>query len=389
MIPLILFSLKRRFLNRMALTLNALTLGMIVLMANADHVALALILNLGQLTPISMDEQTRSTVLDDMSWQSAGFTLVTEAPITIDWIDDHYVVSGAVDPITQNGIAQQLLKSHQLRILLSSDPSLEALMVRFSTVEVTFDPPWDPLSALRENLLFSVLTAAYFMILNFIAVNSGEVIAEKTSNVLELILSRLKPQEHFIAKLITGVSSLVIQLVMSGSMVGLVLVARWRSDRFLGLIRFATRLFKLNPEVINAETVMTFLSPNPALILRFLMALGVLMLGMSLLLVLIIIVSARVKSAEEASMIQGPFYLGLLVLYYVSLGVMNPVSLNSGLGRILSLVPVGSMLVMGMRILSGGVSDVEVSLSVIGSVLTLGGILMLGYPLYRRGLTQR
>ena len=88
-------------------------------------------------------------------------------------------------------------------------------------------------------------------------------------------------------------------------------------------------------------------------------------------------------------MIQGPFYLGLLALYYVSLGLMNPASLESGMGRTLSLVPIGSMLVMGMRILSSTVSASEVALSVIGSVLMFVGIVMLGYPVYRRGLTQR
>lgn len=388
MIHLILFSLKRRFLNRMALLLNALTLGIILVIANADHVALALSLDLGKLTPIGVNESTRATLLDEQSWESAGFTLVADAPITIDWVEDHYEVKGAHDPLTQNGIAQQLLKSHQLCILLASDPSLEAFMVKFSTVEVTFDPPWDPIAALRDNVLFSILTAVYFMILNFIAVNSGEVMSEKTSNVLELILSRLRPHQHFIAKLVTGVSSLLIQVVLSGGMIGLVMVARWRSDRFMGLIRFMIRLFKVDPEVINQETVLGLLTPSGEVLVRFLLAFGILMLGMTLLLVLIIIVSSRVKSTEEASMIQGPFYLGLLALYYLSLGVTNPVSMNTGLGQTLSLLPIGSMLVMGMRILSGSVSVAEVGLSVVGSVVVLVGAVVVGYPWYRRGLTK-
>ncbi len=388
MIPLILFSLKRRFFNRMALTLHALTVLVILVIANADHVAQALNLELGKLTPIGVDEPTRATFPDESSWESAGFTFVEKASITIKWVDDHYEVTGAHDPITQNGIAQQLLRSHQLRILLAGDPSLEAFMVNFSTVDVTFDPPWDPIATLRDNILFSILTAVYFMILNFIAVNSGEVMAEKTSNVLELILSRLKPHHHFLAKLVTGVSSLWIQVLVSGGMIGLVMVARWRSDRFMGLIRFMIRLFKMNPEVINPETVMQLLTPSVDLLGRFLLAFGILMLGMGVLLVLIIIVSSRVKSAEEASMIQGPFYLGLLALYYVSLGVMNPISLNTGLGQTLSLVPLGSMLVMGMRIINGSVSAAEVGLSVVGSIVTLVAVILVGYPWYRRGLTQ-
>lgn len=389
MTQLIAFSLRRRFLNRLALILNGLTLLALILIVNADHLVNALNLEIGNLTRIGVDEVTRAQLVDEMSWEMAGFDLVDEATITLRWNEDHFMVTGAEDPLIQNGLAQLLLKSHQLRIVLSSDPSLEDFLVDFSTVKVTFDPPWDPMRALRENVLFSILTAAYFMVLNFIAINSGEIMAEKTSNVLELILSRLKPHEHFLSKLIIGISSLLIQFSLSGIMIGLVLAARWRSDRFVGLIRFATRVFKLDPGVFNVEILQSFLRLDGSLILRFGLALGILLLGMSLLLVLIVIVSSRVKSAEEASMIQGPFYLGLLALYYVSLGLMNPASLESGMGRTLSLIPIGSMLVMGMRILSSTVSASEVALSVIGSVLMFVGIVMLGYPVYRRGLTQR
>ena len=356
MIHLIIFSLRRRFLNRMALTLNGLTLLALIFLLNADQLSKALHFNLGELTRIGADESTRAMMVDETLWERAGFELAEEASIRLRWDNDHYTVSGAQDPMTQNGLVQVLLKNHQLRLLLSGDPSLEAFLVDFSTVDVTFDPPWDPMSTIRENVLFSILTAAYFMVLNFIAVNSGEIMAEKTSNVLELILSRLKPHEHFLAKLITGIASLLLQFIISGTMISLVLAARWRLDRFVGLIRFATRLFKLDPELFNVETILSFLSVDGALLIRFMIALGVLLLGMSILLVIIIIVSSRVKSAEEASMIQGPFYLGLLALYYVSLGLMNPASLSSGIGRVLSLIPVGSMLVMGMRVLSGAVS---------------------------------
>lgn len=113
------------------------------------------------------------------------------------------------------------------------------------------------------------------------------------------------------------------------------------------------------------------------------------MLGMTILLVLIIIVSAHVKSVEEAAMVQGPFYLGLLALYYVSLGLLNPQSLEAGWGKVLSLVPVGSMLLMGMRVLSGTVRSVELLFSAGVSFLVLGVLIGVGYPIYRRGLIRQ
>lgn len=385
---LIMFSLRRRFINRLSFILNSLTLAIVLLLFNADHVAHGLNLSIGQLTPIMVDEITRSLLLDESEWVEAGFTFATDAKIEIRTSEGQYVVSGAADPLTQNALMQLLLKSHQWRILAQSDPSVEEFLVTFNAVNVTFDPPWDPLAAMRENLLFSVLSAAYFMVLNFIAVNSGEIIAEKTSNVLEMILSRLKPHDHFLAKVITGLGSLMIQWVILGVIVGLTAVARWRHDRFVDLIRFAIRVLKVDPDVVTTETLQIFLSPSPELMGRFAAAMGILLMGMAILLVVIIIVSAHVKTVEEAAMIQGPFYVGLLTLYYLSLGLMSPQSLETGWGKLVSLMPIGSMLLMGMRILNGTVRSVEVLFAVSLSMLFFGVVIGVGYPIYRRGLIR-
>jgi ABC-type Na+ efflux pump permease subunit len=172
-------------------------------------------------------------------------------------------------------------------------------------------------------------------------------------------------------------------------MLGLTVFARWQHDRFVGLIRFVIRVFKVSPDLMNADTVLAFLSPGPQLLIKLVMAMSVLMVGMTLLLVLIIVVSAHVKSVEEAAMVQGPFYLGLLALYYVSLGLLNPQSLETGWGKILSLLPVGSMLLMGMRILNGTVRSTELIFAMGSSVLVLGVLIGVGYPIYRRGLIRQ
>ena len=52
---LILFSLKRRFVNRMSLMVNGLTLIAILGILNADYVVAALNLQMGQLVPISVN----------------------------------------------------------------------------------------------------------------------------------------------------------------------------------------------------------------------------------------------------------------------------------------------------------------------------------------------
>lgn len=59
-----------------------------------------------------------------------------------------------------------------------------------------------------------------------------------------------------------------------------------------------------------------------------------------------------------------------------------------GLGYVLSFVPIASMLIMPMRLLSGIVLATDVWISLGLSSLLLVGVFILGYPAYRLGLQR-
>lgn len=386
---LVFFSLKRRFFNPVAISLQILYLLGLLLLFNLDHLSTALKLNLTTPTLIMVSEEVQSYLVQNEVWEKQGLTLTTqEATISIDLIDGVYVVKGEMPVTLQVKIYGLLLKSHQLALLNQSHPSVSDFVMTYNTVPVSFQQSLDPMAGFRENIVFMILTGVYFMMLNFISVNSNEVIQEKTSNILEFLLTTISPTQHFIAKIISGLVTVLIQMGLSVGLFLIVLTQRLKFDQGKGLIDLANKFFNLEASGISLETIHSFLKFDQDLIIKASLALLFVFLGLLIIQVLILVLSSRVKTIEEAASIQGPFYLGLLGLYYGSLMLNTPAQLSQGLGAFLSYVPVSSMLIMGMRILNSAVSPQVIGLSFLISLMSLLMIIWIGSLWYRRGLVN-
>jgi ABC-2 type transport system permease protein len=386
---LVLFSLKRRFFNPVAISLQILYLMGLLLLFNLDHLSTALKLNLTTPTSVMASEEIQSRLVQNEVWEKQGLTLTTqEATIEINFIDGVYVVKGEMAVNVQVKIYGLLLKSHQLALLNQSHPSVSDFMMTYNAVPVSFQQNLDPMAGFRENIVFMILTGVYFMMLNFISVNSNEVIQEKTSNILEFILTSITPTQHFIAKIIAGLATVLIQMGLSIGLFLILLTQRLKFDQGKGLIDLANKFFNLEASGFSLETIQSFLNFDQDLIIKASLALLFVILGLLIIQVMILVLSSRVKTIEEAASIQGPFYLGLLGLYYGSLMLNTPMQLSQGIGAFLSFVPVCSMLIMGMRILNTAITPQAVGLSFLISLMSLVLIIWFGSHGYRRGLVN-
>jgi ABC-2 type transport system permease protein len=113
-----------------------------------------------------------------------------------------------------------------------------------------------------------------------------------------------------------------------------------------------------------------------------------LMLGILLVQLFMVLVSVHINSIEEAAAIQGPFYLGMLVVYYLAIFLNSSDQLNQGIGYILSYVPVFSMLFMPSRLLTVQVYSSELWLSMIIACFTLVAGMLLGEKHYQNNLLK-
>lgn len=382
---LLKFALKRRFLNRLSLSLQVLFILIVFGLLYVDKLSAWLGLDLHQPYQVAFSESIDKDKIDRDLWEKQGFQLVKyKADITIDYDEQGYRVEGVRDVILKQRIQAILLIQHKQNILKTSQESVHAWLEKYEHIEVNFVESELEQTSFKAQLSLVFLTGLYFMLLNFIAVNSGEIIMEKTTHIMPLILSSVSTRAHFVSKLILGMFSVMFQIVSSILIVGLGLYLRFHDDRFRGLIGAASKYLAL-PE-FEFDLLLSLFDFKLDDLQRLGLALVFMLVGIFIVQLLILVLASQVKNAEEAAAIQGPFYLVLLLIYYLSLSIQDPASLSHGLGYHLSFVPVMSMLMMPIRIFTQDLVLVEILSSLTISFALIILLLSVTYPLYVKGL---
>ncbi len=382
---LLKFALKRRFFNKLSLSLQALFILVVFGLLYVDKLSAWIGLDLHQPYQVAFSRDMDTNKIDIDLWENQGFQLVKEkSDIFIDLNETGYRVEGVNDVILKERIQAILLIQHKQNILKTSQESVHAWLEEYENIQVHFEEIEVEQTSFKAQLALVFLTGLYFMLLNFIAVNSGEIIMEKTTHIMPLILSSVSIQEHFVSKLILGMFSVMFQIVSSLFVVGLGLYLRFRDDRFRGLIQAASKYLAL-PE-FEFELLLKLFDFRIQDLQRLGLALVFMLVGIFIVQLLILVLASQVKNAEEAAAIQGPFYLVLLLIYYLSLSIQSPASLSHGLGYQLSFVPVLSMLMMPIRIFTQELVFVEILSSLTISFALIIFLLSVTYPSYVKGL---
>lgn len=382
---LLKFALKRRFFNKLSLSLQALFILVVFGLLYVDKLSAWIGLDLHQPYQIAFSNMMDRDKIDIDLWMNQGFELVKDkADILIELKEEGYTVKGVNDVILKQRIQAILLIQHKQNILKTSQENVHAWLEEYENIHVHFEEIEVEQTSFKAQLALVFLTGLYFMLLNFIAVNSGEIIMEKTTHIMPLILSSVSTRAHFVSKLILGMFSVMFQIVSSILIVGLGLYLRFRDDRFRGLIQAASKYLAL-PE-FEFELLLKLFDFHIQDFQRLSLALLFMLVGIFIVQLLILVLASQVKNAEEAAAIQGPFYLVLLLIYYLSLSIQSPASLSHGLGYQLSFVPVLSMLMMPIRIFTQDLVLVEIFSSLTISFALIIFLLSITYPSYVKGL---
>ncbi len=386
---LLKFSFKRRFLNKMTLFLQIMFIVIITLMFYFDKVSDLFNLEFNQPIPIYIEPSLRKLIINKSEWENKGFVLSTNKDsISISKVKEVYTISLVEDMFTQSKIYDLLLDNHQKRKENSSNPSVYKWLEDYQKIEVNFLEYKQEENQFKHQLIILFLTSIYFMLLNFIAVNSNEIIMEKTSHMIPIILTHVKIRTHFLSKLIIGFSSVLFQIISSLGVVGVIAYSRYQLDRGVGLIKLLVKLLPLKLDALNLEDILKLLDISWNDLYQVLLGLVFILIGILIIQILILILSSKVKTMEEAASIQGPFYLILLIIYYLALSLNTTQSLSSGFGYILSYIPIFSMLIMPMRLLTQHVMPIEIMTSLLFSFALISLIFILLYPLYMEGIRE-
>lgn len=375
---LVFFSIRRRFLNK---TMKMLMILLIILFMFGFFLDKVVEL-------FSESTQTLSLEIENIDEER----LLLSSPIEI------VIEQNADISIVQENNSFKVSSQNQLNDLemieiesilypyyfQSLDPSVQM------TLEQYRHPMIEYKSINQENLqqkhdnLFMVITAIYFMMLGFAGMLASEVVAEKTSNILEMIGTSVSLKTHYYSKIIIGWLSILLQFTMIGSLFMIGLISRYLFDNGQGLITFLSKHGLISTEATTFGSVIKSFLSNTQSIVDLFLALIFLFIGILIVQLLLVVISTRVNTIEEAGALQNPFYMGLLFLYYGALILNNPVSMSEGWGYILSFVPIFSMIFMPCRLMLLNVPFLEILTALIinGSFLVL--VILKGQDVYVR-----
>jgi len=393
---LIKFSIKRRFLNKATILLNILLFILIGCGFFVDK--LVLLINPDVFSPLTV-------YVDDQLWENKDYFFEDEAFYQLyhyenqdikeneyvlyyedqEWFVESLYSVNAVDMQKITIIIQQYQQNNWMSISESNqlDEVQDVLnpIIKSRVLSETLNIDSD-----KQNMMFVVITSIYFMMLSFSSVIANEVVYEKTSKILELILTSVSAKVHFLSKMFIGWLTIMIQALLTGMFFGFWFFYRQVYDHGHALLDFASKLGLIKVEASTFREFFIKLSIDHHIIGLFLLGLSFLFLGILFLQMIMVIVSSFVTSIEESSNIQSPCYLILLVIYYFALSINNPYQMSVGIGYYLSFVPFFSMLFMPCRLLLQTVPLYEIIISLSIALIAILLVIDFGGQVYKHGI---
>lgn len=387
---LIHFSLSRRFKNKVTIILHMLMIILLFSFAFGDKIITKIFSNNEQVTNVYYDDSVNDYIVyfnndNDLFDFKPGYK---ENEINIKYNENWIIESEYPLDVLSSSQIKLLIEDAVISKWLSamSDQSATSVLENIYPNIVEKTTSKFGVSTDKQNISMFVITGIYFAMLSFSTMIANEVVYEKTSRVLELVLTSVSTTTHYLSKMIIGWLTVLIQLSLIGIEVALVVITRNYYDKGLGLIKMLQKYGFIKVEANTFNEFITALDINVNLIWILFVSLIYLLLGMVIIQTIMVCISSFIKSIEESSAIQAPVYLVLLVVYYIALALNSPSRLSEGMGYYMSLTPIFSMLFMPMRLLLLKVTIYEIGFGILTSLITLVITTYYGAYIYNIGI---
>ena len=341
------FYLHKRFLNKTAILLNAVIFAAVGLLFHLD-----MIMADKQELPVYLDASCGSVAEKLMDMDEIYTVNVEDRE---DYHTLHYdegwilkVSSGDGSKIAGK-VEDDLRKIRKDRYLRGADLKTREFLQQY-TEELSVILRDD--ESVDANTI--VLSVIFYLILTYSNMIANEMVYEKASHTLEVIISLVGERIHFISKIRTAYLSLMIQGVAVLVSFLVWLFVRFQEDHLRGLLKY----------VNNTEGISTVSLSRGKIIL----ILSIVIAGLLLIQIIMQIITSLLKNSEEVATFQNIYYILLVVIYYVFI-LKKQSNITGGLiSGVFSYLPVASMLVMPVRLIESSASLPEGMISLIITV---------------------
>lgn len=208
-------------------------------------------------------------------------------------------------------------------------------------------------------MVYAGLMLIFFIVFNYASQVAMEIATEKTSRVIEMIITSVSPVIHILAK-ISGVIAVAFTQIIIFVAAGLICF-------FVFDISNMLKGFKIEPNELTMQISIVGIVSLIIGILSYIILAAI--LGS---------ITARIEDINQALM---PMTLFSMIAFYISLfSVMNP---DTMLTKITSFIPLLSPFVMFVRSASPDVAVWEIIVSVILSIITIFILLWIAVRSYK------
>ncbi len=223
----------------------------------------------------------------------------------------------------------------------------------------------DPESFVKRFLAYFVTVVVFMFIMNYVSIISQEIAAEKGSRIMEIILSSVKASTHFAGKMLG---------------IGLVIL----TQLFIYLV-----LFIVGRQIVLRTGIIKNILPEGMTLSGLFSSAGN-MVGLSIIYAVIGVliytslagfVGSLVSRTEDVPKMILPVTMTALVGFYI--GMFAFASPNNMLVRVSSQIPLFTPFVMPFRTAAGLVSDFEIILSIVISLIFMVACLWISSVFYK------
>ncbi len=325
------------------------------------------------LKPLSLNDQEKSKTLEEADRTGTqrvkdevidGYMLIEEQ---VGSMQAYYKDDGTTPGDHVNSL-QQALNAVQFQLSTAElNLTPEQAAVLFEPMPFEFVSVADNAMTKEEYiqsffLVYILLFAIYFSVLMYGQMVAMEVAAEKTSRVMEILISSVSPVKQLFAKIL-GIATLGIFQVAIFVAVGVTAIKVSGQDFELGNLQFSFADIKIS---------------------LIIYALIFYVLGYLLYATLLAMVGSLVSRTEDTAQLMTPitmlFVAGFIVAMY---GLQSP---ESTIVQVMSYIPFFSPMLMFLRIGMGAPTSVEVIISIVLLILSIILFAWIGGKVYRGGV---
>lgn len=208
-------------------------------------------------------------------------------------------------------------------------------------------------------MVYAGLMLIFFIVFNYASQVAMEIATEKTSRVIEMIITSVSPVTHILAKIAGVIAVAITQLVIFAVFGALCFLVFDIGDMLKG--------FEIEPNELTLQI---------SIVGAISLVIGI--LSYVIMAAILGAITARIEDINQALM---PMTLVSMIAFYVSLfSVMNP---NTLLTKITSFIPLLSPFVMFVRSSSPEVAVWEIVVSIILSIITIFILLWIAVRSYK------